>query len=101
MKTIKKSLIVLLTVLFAASAFTAVASAEGENAKLTGTAGAGITWSLTDDGVLTVNGSGPMEDEIEYEYDDAGEIVSWQTLNSVAFTLTAYYDEQTAEMDAA
>ena len=101
MKTIKKSIIVLLTVLLAMSAFIAVASAENENVLLTGTAGTGITWILTDDGVLTVSGSGPIEDEIAYDYDDDGEIVSWQTLNSIAFSLTEYYDGQAAGMDVA
>ena len=101
MKIMKKSFSVLLTVLLALSAFAAVAFAENENVLLTGTAGTGITWLLTDDGVLTVSGSGPIEDEIAYDYGDDGEIVSWQTLNSIAFTLTEYYDEQAAGMDVA
>lgn len=101
MKTIRKSIIVLLTVLFALSAFTAVVSATDENVLLTGTAGTGITWMLSDDGVLTVSGSGPIEDEIAYDYDDNGEIISSQTLNSIAFSLTEYYDGQAAGMDIA
>ncbi|MBR3423561.1 MAG: hypothetical protein IKG80_03625, partial [Clostridia bacterium] len=101
MKIMKKSFSVLLTVLLALSAFAAVASAADENVLLTGTAGTGITWLLTDDGVLTVSGSGPIEDEIAYDYDDNGEIVSSQTLNSIAFSLTEYYDGQTAGMDVA
>ena len=101
MKIMKKSFSVLLTVLLALSAFAAVASAADENVLLAGTAGTGITWMLTDDGVLTVSGSGPIEDEIAYDYDDNGEIISSQTLNSIAFSLTEYYDGQTAGMDVA
>ena len=101
MKIMKKSFSVLLTVLLALSAFAAVASAADENVLLAGTAGTGITWMLTDGGVLTVSGSGPIEDEIAYDYDDDGEVVSWQTLNSIAFSLTEYYDGQTAGMDVA
>ena len=101
MKIMKKSFSVLLTVLLALSAFAAVASAADENVLLTGTAGTGITWLLTDDGVLTVSGSGPIQDEIAYDYDDNGEIISSQTLNSIAFSLTEYYDGQTAGMDVA
>lgn len=101
MKIMKKSFSVLLTVLLALSAFSAVASAADENVLLTGTAGTGITWLLTDDGVLTVSGSGPIQDEIAYDYDDNGEIISSQTLNSIAFSLTEYYDGQTAGMDVA
>ena len=67
MKRIKKSISILLTVLLALSAFAAVASAADENVLLTGTAGTGITWMLTDGGVLTVSGSGPIEDEIAYD----------------------------------
>lgn len=101
MKIMKKSFSVLLTVLLALSAFAAVASAADENVLLAGTAGTGITWMLTDGGVLTVSGSGPIQDEIAYEYDDDGEIISSQTLNSIAFSLTEYYDGQTAGMDVA
>ena len=101
MKKTIKSISVLLTVLLALSAFAAVVFAADENVLLTGTAGTGITWMLTDDGVLTVSGNGPIEDEIAYDYDDDGEIVSWQTLNSIAFSLTEYYDGQTAGMDVA
>ena len=101
MKTMKKSISVLLALLLALSALGIAAFAAVASVLLSGTAGEGITWKLTDNGVLTVSGSGAIEDEIEYDYDENGEVVSWQTLNSIAFTLTEYYDGQAADMDVA
>ncbi len=102
MRPLKKTLSVFLAaLLIAASLVCAYAVPEYEHVLLSGKAGENVNWILTDDGVLTVIGSGPIEDEVAYDYDDEGEIVSWQTLDSIAFELTAYYDEHSAGMDVA
>lgn len=41
-----------------------VGSAENANVVASGTCGKNLTWSLTDTGLLTVSGTGPMEDYI-------------------------------------
>ena len=38
-----------------------------------GTCGDNVTWTLSDDGVLTISGSGPMEDYTVYWYDETCE----------------------------
>ena len=66
MKTLKTTLALFLSLLLAFGA-AAPALAAGDGIVLSGTAGDGVTWQLTDDGVLTVSGSGPIVDKKEYE----------------------------------
>ncbi len=101
MKTLKKTVSILLTILLSLSALCVTAVAASGSILLSGEAGENVHWSLTDDGVLTVTGNGPIEDEIEYDYDDDGEVISWQTLNSIAITLSDYFGEQVEKMDVA
>lgn len=101
MKTLKKTISVLLSVLLSLTALCTAAFAENGGVLLSGEAGKNVRWTLTDDGVLTVTGNGPIEDEIDYDYDDDGEVISWQTMNSIGFTLSDHFDEQTEGMDAA
>ena len=100
MKTMKRMLSVLLAVLLAA-AMTTVAFAASDRVLLSGAAGQNVTWKLTDDGVLTVSGSGPIEDEAEYEYDDDGEISCVSKQNCISWTLQAYLETLTESMDVA
>ena len=99
MKTLKISVSVLLALLLALSA--SLCAFGAGNVVLSGNAGANVKWTLTDDGVLTVSGSGPVEDEVEYEYDDNGEIISSSKLNCISLSLLEYFDAQTASMDTA
>ena len=91
----KKFISALLAVLLMLSTLYVTAFAVTGTVLISGTAGEGVV------GVLTVSGSGPIKDDVAYDYDDDGEVVSSQTMNSIAMTLSAYYDEQTAEMGAA
>ena len=100
MKTLRKTIAVLLAALLAAAlCVCAFAGDEDEGVVLSGTAGSGITWTLTEDGVLTVSGSGPIEDELQYEYDDDEEISGSEKLSSVSMTILAYLETQTEGMD--
>ena len=102
MKSLQKTLSLLLAALLIAASFVGAHAAGGDGrVLLSGTAGSGIVWTLTDDGTLTVSGRGPVKDEVEYEYDDNGEVISSQTLSSIAFTLSEYFDEHTQGMDVA
>ena len=67
MKKPKTLLSVLLAALLAAFLLLP-AFAAGGGVVLSGTAGEGVTWKLTEDGVLTVSGSGPIVDKKEVEY---------------------------------
>ena len=71
MKTLKTTIALFLSLLLAFG-LTASAFAAGDGIVLSGTAGDGVTWQLTDDGVLTVSGSGPIVDKKEVEYDEDG-----------------------------
>ena len=54
----KKRFLVLILLLLIALALPLLASAETQS----GTCGDNLTWTLTDSGVLTISGTGPMED---------------------------------------
>ena len=91
MKLIKVSVSLFLAFILAVSAVS-VAFAEGDNGEvvLSGTAGEGITWTLTGKGLLTVSGKGAIEDDIDYEYDDEGEVSSWSKNGSIGMSVGEY-----------
>ena len=91
MKLIKVSVSLFLAFILAVSVVS-VAFAEGDNGEvvLSGTAGEGITWTLTGKGLLTVSGKGAIEDDIDYEYDDEGEISSWSKNGSIGMSVGEY-----------
>lgn len=53
---------------------------ETLNVISSGNCGDNLTWTLTDDGVLTISGTGPMYDYNIYVYDDSDHTVPWQQL---------------------
>ncbi len=99
MKTLKTSLALLLSLLLAFG-LTASVFAAGDGVVLSGTAGDGVTWQLTDDGVLTVSGSGPIVDHKEEEYDEDGSS-SVTEFESIGTLIYDYYSAQTAGMSVA
>jgi hypothetical protein len=99
MKTLKTSLALLLSLLLAFG-LTASVFAAGDGIVLSGTAGDGVTWQLTDDGVLTVSGSGPIVDHKEVEYDEDGSS-SVTEFESIGTLIYDYYSAQTAGMSVA
>ena len=96
MKTLKTTLALFLSLLLAFGA-AAPAIAAGDGIVLSGTAGDGVTWQLTDDGVLTVSGSGPIVDKKEVEYDDDGSysVTDFESIGTLIFD---YYSTQTDGM---
>ena len=58
----------------------------------------GISWTLTDNGVLTVSGNGPVVDKEEFEYDDEGEVVSSSKLDCIGWQIYAAFEEMTEGM---
>ena len=99
MKTTKKVIAVLLTVLLTATMTLSAFAAP--KVVLSGKAGENVTWQLTDDGVLTVSGQGAIVDEALYEYDDEGDIISSQLISSIGISLSDYFDELTQGLDVA
>ena len=99
MKTLKTTIALFLSLLLAFG-LTASAFAAGDGIVLSGTAGDGVTWQLTDDGVLTVSGSGPIVDKKEVEYDDDGSS-SVTEFESIGTLIYDYYSTQTAGMSVA
>ncbi len=96
MKTLKTTLALFLSLLLAFSA-AASALAAGDEILLSGTAGDGVSWRLTGDGVLTVSGSGPIVDKKEMEYyeDGSSSVTDFESIGSLIYD---YYCEQTAGM---
>lgn len=99
MKRMKSALAVLLAVLMTALLATA-AFAAPDNVVLSGTAGKNVNWVLTDDGVLTVSGNGPIEDKTETEVDEDGNTIL-TIVDSISMTFAAYYETLVEGMDAA
>lgn len=97
MKTMKTTLALFLSLLLAFSAAVS-AFAAGDDVVLSGTAGEGVTWRLTNDGVLTVSGSGPIVDykEVEYEEDGSSSVTAFESIGTLIYD---YYCEQTAGMN--
>ena len=90
MKKMKTILSILLAMLMTVSLCIAV-FATSEDVVLSGTAGEGITWTLTNDGVLTVSGNGAIVDITETEYDEDGSYCT-TLLASIGLSLSDYYD---------
>lgn len=99
MKTMKTSLALLLSLLLAFS-LTASVFAAGDGVVLSGTAGDGVTWQLTDDGVLTVSGSGPIVDHkvVECDEDGSSSVTEFESIGTLIYD---YYSAQTAGMSVA
>ena len=99
MKILKSTLALFLSLLLAFGA-AASALAAGDDVVLSGTAGKGVTWQLTGDGVLTVSGSGPIVDlkEVEYDEDGSSTVTAFESIGSLIYD---HYCEQTAGMGAA
>ena len=99
MKTLKTSLALLLSLLLAFG-LTASVFAAGDGGVLSGTAGDGVTWQLTDDGVLTVSGSGPIVDHkvVEDDEDGSSTVTEFESIGTLIYD---YYSAQTAGMSVA
>ena len=93
MKTMKRSLAVLLSLLLTISLLPTAFAAE-DTVIANGTGGEGITWTLTEGGVLTVSGNGPIVDDKQVDEDEDGSITT-QTLDCIAFQLTAAFEDRT------
>ena len=96
--TFKKNISVLLSLLMMLFV-PAVAFAAGDDVILSGSAGETVTWTLTEDGVLTVTGTGPIEDETEVDYYNDGTSCT-STLDSIGMTFARYFDEQVEGLTA-
>ncbi len=99
LKTLKTSLALLLSLLLAFG-LTASVFAAGDGVVLSGTAGDGVTWQLTDDGVLTVSGSGPIVDHkvVEGDEDGSSSVTEFESIGTLIYD---YYSAQTAGMSVA
>ena len=93
MKTMKRILAFVLSSLLAVSLLTTAFAAE-DTVIANGTGGEGITWTLTEGGVLTVSGNGPIVDDTRVEEDDGGTITT-EKLDCIAFQLTAAFEDLT------
>ena len=96
MKTMKRSLAVLLSLLMTISLLPTAFAAE-DTVIANGTGGEGVTWTLTEGGVLTVSGNGPIVDDKQVEEDEDGSITT-QKLDCIAFQLTAAFDARTKDL---
>lgn len=98
MKLTEKVLAVLLAVLLTAAVLPTAFAAD-DDVIATGSGGEGITWTLTEGGLLTVSGNGPIVDEEEVEYDSEG-YASTNKLDCIGWQLYAVYEERTEELGA-
>ena len=55
----------------------------------------GITWTLTEGGVLTVSGNGPITDKENYEYDENGEVSSIEKIDCIGWQVSAFFEQMT------
>lgn len=55
----------------------------------------GITWTLTEDGDLTVSGNGPITDKENYEYDENGEVSSIEKIDCIGWQVSAFFEQMT------
>lgn len=98
MKTMQKVLSVLLAVLLLASAVPTAFAAD--DAIIASGGINGTTWTLTENGVLTVSGNGPIEDVVETEVDPEDGSVSYSTVDCIAWQLSDVFDARTQGLDA-
>ncbi|MBQ9553253.1 MAG: hypothetical protein IJU96_10920 [Clostridia bacterium] len=100
MKQTAKTLIALLLVLLLAFTAVPAAFAADDDVIATGTGGEGITWTLTEGGVLTVSGNGPIVDDVNVEIDEEG-YESSEMLDCIGWQLDSVLEARTANMTAA
>ena len=98
MKTLKPVLSVCLSILLMSVSLMSAFAASG-TVILSGTAGQGISWTLTDSGILTVSGNGPVIDDKLTNYDSDGSY-STTLLASIGLSLSDYYDSLTNGLSA-
>ena len=94
MKLTKKCFSLLLCALMIVCAMP-IAFAAADDVIATGDGGEGIVWTLTEGGVLTVSGNGPIVDKEEYEYDDEGEIVCISKIDCLGWQVSAFFEQMT------
>lgn len=75
------------------------AFAASDDVIATGTGGEGITWTLTEGGVLTVRGNGPIVDDVEVVYDEDG-YASTEMRDCIGWQLDRVWENLTEGMDA-
>ena len=92
MKQTTKWLAILLSVLMIVCTLPIAFAAE-DDVIASGDGGEGIVWTLTEGGVLTVSGNGPIVDKEEYEYDEDGEISSISKLDCLGWQVGAFFDQ--------
>ena len=109
MKTSKKILSVFLSVLLAFTVCAAAGAPAFAQTAVLGTGACGkngddVTWTLTDDGVLTISGSGETADYLDHYFLDASTIVfenaPWEDCRDNALAARLGYDSP-AEMQQA
>ncbi len=100
MKQTAKMMTVLLLVLLLAFTAVPTAFAADNDVIATGTGGEGITWTLTEGGVLTVSGNGPIVDDVNVEIDEEG-YESSEKLDCIGWQLDRVLEARTEDMDAA
>ena len=87
MKHIRKLLALVLAALLLCSV---LPSAFAADSKVIASGGLnGITWTLTEDGDLTVSGNGPIADNDNYEYDENGEVSSIEKIDCIGWQIDA------------
>ena len=99
MKKTNKLLALLLSVLLVFS-LTATAFAADDPVIASGGDGVNAKWTLTEGGVLTVSGNGPIVDEEEIEYDEDGEISSISKLDCIGWQISTVWDKLAENMSA-
>lgn len=100
MKKTTRLLALLLSLLMVLS-LTATAFAADDPVIASGGDGVNAKWTLTEGGVLTVSGNGPIVDEEEIEYDEDGEISSISKLDCIGWQISAVWDKVTENMPVA
>ena len=84
MKKTNKLLALLLSVLLVLSLLPTAFAAD-DPVIASGGDGVNAKWTLTEGGVLTVSGNGPIVDQDEIEYDEDGEISSISKLDCIGW----------------
>lgn len=99
MKQMKKWISVILAVLMM-TAVLPTAFAASDDVIATGTGGEGITWTLTEGGLLTVSGNGPIVDEEEAVIDEDGTVCT-SKIDCLGWQIDRVLNARTEGMDAA
>ena len=99
MKKTNKLLALLLSVLLVLSLLPTAFAAD-DPVIASGGDGVNAKWTLTEGGVLTVSGNGPIVDEEEIEYDEDGEISSISKLDCIGWQISTVWDKLAENMSA-